>query len=120
MKKLRYFEESEFARCTPACKSSDICQDSLERLDECRALAGVPFVLNSCYRSYDYERKQGRSGKSAHCLGRAFDIKCTDSSARYRIIAAALQCGFSRIGVYKRFIHLDDAISLPTHVIWYG
>ena len=114
----RFFSEKEFTRCVPSCKREDICEDSLKRLDECRAVAGCPFHLNSAYRSRQYELEKGRTGNSAHTLGRAFDIRCVDNVQRWRIVSAALQCGFTRIGIGKRFIHLDDAVSLPTHRIW--
>lgn len=116
--KLKYFDESEFARCSPSCSSSDCCAESLERLDRARALAGVPFILNSAFRSRPHELSKGRSGNSAHTLGRAFDIRCTDNDSRWRIVNAAIQCGFTRIGIARTYIHIDDAISLPTHRIW--
>lgn len=114
----RFFSDEEFTRCKPSCKREDICEDSLRRLDECRALAGCPFILNSAYRPRQYELAKGRSGNSAHTLGRAFDIRCSDNVQRYRIVSAAIACGFNRIGIGRGFIHLDDAISLPTHRIW--
>lgn len=114
----KYFSDAEFRSCCPPCSEEDICKDSLARLERAREIAGIPFILNSAYRSRPYELSKGRSGKSAHTLGRAFDLRCIDNSSRYRIVSALLAAGFSRIGIGKRFIHADDAISLPSHRIW--
>ena len=71
---LKYFSESEFNRCTPACKMSDCKDFALRMLDAMRDYAGVPIILNSAYRSKEYEKKKGRTGSSSHCKGVAFDI----------------------------------------------
>lgn len=112
----KFFKESEFVRV--GCSISDLNPESLERLDRAREIAGVPFVINSAYRSPDYEREHGRSGSGAHTLGRAFDVACKDSLCRYRIIFGAISAGFTRIGIGKTFVHLDDALTLPNPRIW--
>lgn len=116
----KYFTEDEFVRASPSCRMSDMCDDTLCRFDRAREIAGVPFVVNSAYRSPEWDRSKGRSGTGAHTLGRAMDIRCTSSADRYRIIFGALSAGFCRIGVYPTFIHLDDAESLPHPVIWHS
>lgn len=80
----------------------------MERLQTARTLAGVPFKLNSAFRSEDYELAHKRSGKSMHCLGRAVDIKCVDSGNRYRIVNALIAAGFNGIGIDNTFIHVDN------------
>lgn len=118
MYKSIYFNEQEFEACTPSCKYEQINEGSLARLDLCRGLAKTPFVLSSAYRSREYEISKGRSGNGAHVDGRAFDIRCRDSVCRFRIVAAALEVGFTRIGIGKTFIHLDDSPNLTQNVIW--
>lgn len=118
MYKSIYFNEQEFEACTPSCKYEQINEGSLSRLDLCRGLAKTPFVLSSAYRSREYEISKGRSGNGAHVEGRAFDIRCRDSVCRFRIVAAALEVGFTRIGIGKTFIHLDDSPNLIQNVIW--
>lgn len=115
---LKYFNDDDFKRATPSCAISQMCPDFLARLDRARELAGVPFHVNSAYRSPDYEISKGRSGAGAHTFGRAVDIRCTDSASRWRIVFGALSAGFTRIGIGKRFVHLDDSISLPHPCIW--
>lgn len=87
-------------------------------MDKVRYVAGIPLVINSAYRSQDWELKQGRSGKSAHTKGKALDIRCNTSQNRYKIVNAALSCGIRRIGIGKSFVHLDNDTTLPQGVIW--
>lgn len=83
----------------------------MDRLDTARAYAGRPFIINSAYRTPEYELKHGRTGSSTHCLGRAVDIRCSDSVSRLIIVKSLLRAGFRRIGIAKTFIHVDDDIS---------
>lgn len=114
----KYFTDDDFKRASPSCSITQMCPDFLERLDRCREVAGIPFVVNSAYRTPEYEKSKGRSGSGAHTFGRAADIRCDDSVSRWRIVFAALQVGFMRIGIGKTFIHLDDSVSLPHPCIW--
>lgn len=94
---------------------SDCNPDSLRRLDALREHYNGPVILNSAYRSVEHELSKGRSGKSAHTLGRAFDIRCLNSADRFRLVYAALAVGFHRIGIGKNFIHVDDSCE-PRHL----
>lgn len=114
----RYFTEKEFNACTPSCSIIDMDGDFMEMLDKLRDIAGIPIVINCAYRSREWDLKKGRSGNSAHTKGKAVDIRCIDSSNRYKIIYAAIQLGFRRIGIADTFIHLDMDESLPQGVIW--
>lgn len=118
MYKSHFFTDEEFEACTPSCKRAQINDGSLARLDLCRSIAKTPFVLSSAYRSPEYEKSKSRSGCGAHTEGRAFDIRCVDSTLRMRIVRAALEVGFVRIGIGKTFIHLDDSPNLNQNVIW--
>lgn len=115
---MKYFEEREFNNCIPSCKMSDMDSRLLDILDKLREDAGIPIVLNCAYRSKDWDKRRGRSGNSAHCKGLAVDIRCNDSTNRYKIINSALSLGITRIGVAKSFIHLDIDESLPQNVMW--
>lgn len=115
MVKYPDFREDEFARCSPPCKLSDMDCCFMERLQTARTLAGVPFKLNSAYRSVEHELKRGRTGNSMHTKGRAVDIKCVDSGNRYRILESLIAAGFHGIGIDNRFIHVDDR---KTSLIW--
>lgn len=107
------FHEREFFNV--GCSLSDMNPAFMDRLQMARRLAGVPFIINSAYRSVEHEKAHKRSGQSMHCLGRAVDIKCVDSGSRHKILNALLQCGFNGIGIDNTFIHCDDR-SIP--LIW--
>lgn len=102
-----HFPESEFARCTPPCKSSDMSQELLDRLEYARALCGHPIRLTSAFRSFDYEQEKGRTGSSSHCKGLAVDIACAGEELRFQMVQSLLRAGFTRIGIAKTYIHAD-------------
>lgn len=86
-------------------------EELVKRLDWAREKAGVPFVLTSGYREGD---------PRAHGRGWAVDIRCRHSRTRYRMVAALIEVGFRRIGVYDRHIHADLDETLPDLVMWWG
>lgn len=90
----------------------------LAKLDQVREKAGIPLVLNSAYRSPEYERSKGHSGTGAHTLGAAVDIRCNTSANRYKIVKAALSCGIRRIGIGKTYVHIDVSRQHAQDVIW--
>lgn len=114
----KYFNDSEFRRCTPPCSISEMSGEFMDVLDKVRARAGIPLVLNSAYRTRSYELSHGRNGSSSHCQGKAVDIRCNTSQNRYKIVKAALECGVTRIGIGKTFVHLDIATDRVQQVIF--
>lgn len=112
-----FFSPEEFSKCTPQCCIDDMSSLFMYRLNIARYIAGVPFVLNSAYRSFDWEIAHNRSGTSSHCKGVAVDVRCFDDKTRQRIIYGAICAGFKRIGIHRSFIHLDfDTDKSPS--IW--
>lgn len=93
-----------------ACKGDGMilidraAMDSLQRL---RTLIGRPLIINSGYRSPEYNKKVGGAPKSQHVLGKAFDIKLTKEVSRDLIKYLAPNAGFSGIGDYDTFVHVD-------------
>ena len=114
----KYFKDSEFSACTPSCSIDQMDGVFLLLLDQVREYAGIPLVLNSAYRSPAWEKAHGRTGTSAHCQGRAVDIRCRTSSNRYKIVKAAMECGIRRLGIAPTYIHLDMADDHAQDVIW--
>ena len=99
--------------------SGSLMQDStLEKLDRARDIAGVPFVVNSGYRTQLHNAKVGGSDGSSHLQGYAVDLSCTTSINRFKIVKALLKAGFTRIGIAKTFIHADDDPNKSPEVIW--
>lgn len=115
----KYFSDREFKNCVPSCSIDDMDKDFMELLDKVREDAGIPLVINCAYRSKEWDKRRGRSGNSSHCRGKAVDIRCNDSSNRFKIIEAAIKNGITRIGVGKTYIHLDNDDSLPQGVVWH-
>lgn len=118
MIKSKYFSESEFQRCNPACSLQDMNQSTINRFDTARHIAGIPFVINSAYRSVAHEKSRNRAGTSSHTLGRALDIRCNSNRNRFLIVTALIKAGFTRIGIYSTFIHADDSPSHNPSIIW--
>lgn len=114
----KYFKEEEFNRCSPACSLQDMKQTTMSKLDTAREIAGIPFLLNSAYRSLEWDRAKGRSGTGAHTMGQAVDIKCTSDRNRFLIVTALIRAGFNRIGCEGNFIHADDSQKHSPNVFW--
>ena len=95
-------------------------QDFLDVMDDIRRKAGIPLVINCAYRSQAYDKKKGRSGNSAHTYGLAVDFRANTSATRYKIVKAALECGVTRIGIGKTFVHIDmgERVGLPANCMW--
>lgn len=115
---LEYFKDEEFKRAIPACSLSDMNEQFMLHLDECRHFAGIPFVINSAYRSVEYEKSKGRTGTSQHCKGLAVDLRCRTNAERFRIVSSLLAFGFRRIGIGSNFIHVDDGYPNSEPIIW--
>ena len=114
-----YFDEKEFARCAPPCGLEDMDERFMAKLDLARAKAGIPFVLNCAYRSRAWDLSKGRTGNSAHCSGKAVDIRCNTSANRMKIVQGLLAAGFTRIGIGRTFVHADNDETKPQGVIWH-
>ena len=93
---------------------------ALMMLDLARDKSGIPFIINSHYRTSEKSIAVGGSAKDAHteipCS--AFDIACSSSRDRFLIIKALLDAGFNRIGVAKGHIHVDKSDALDKNVVW--
>lgn len=103
----------------PKCSVSDMDEDFLDKLLFAQKLCGRKFRITSAFRTVAYEKSKGRSGRSAHCLGKAVDISTTDSKSRYVVVAALLHAGFNRIGIGKTFVHVDDDLKRAHPVIFH-
>jgi zinc D-Ala-D-Ala carboxypeptidase len=115
---IKHFSESEFTCDGVECY--DLMSDELLlKLETARVIAGIPFHLNSSWRSKAYnDSLENSSPNSAHLRGNAVDIACANSSDRYQIIDACMAAGFTRIGIANTFIHIDVDEDLPNNVIW--
>lgn len=55
---------------------------------------------------------------SEHLTGDGADASAVEGYKKYKIIKAAIELGFTRIGVGRTFIHLGISKSKPQFVIW--
>jgi len=110
-RKWAYFEESEV---------SDLDVELVAKLDMARSKAGVPFVITSGRRTPEQNERVLGVDASAHITGKAVDLRCHDSSVRYKMVKALLDAGFNRVGIYDKHLHVDIDDSKDQNVIWIG
>lgn len=115
----RFFTQRDFDTAVPRCSIDDMSTRFMTRLDQAREYAGVPFIVNSAYRTIEHEKAKGRDGSSSHTKGIAVDLKAANSRSRYRILQGLLKVGFTRIGIGKGFIHVDEDEEKDQQVIWH-
>lgn len=115
---MKYFNIDEFDSPDEPGSGQYMDDDFLEMLDRARDFAGVPFVINSGYRTKAHNTKVGGTKNSAHLDGFAADIRCNASRERMYIVGALLEAGFNRIGIGNGFIHVDNDPTKPEDVIW--
>lgn len=118
---LKYFDYSEFD--SPDIEGSGkkyMNQRFLDKLDVARGIAGIPFIINSGYRSIEHNLAVGGIKNSSHLKGLAADIECDTDEDRYKITQALLKAGINRIGIKgsNGFIHCDIDPSKNKNRIW--
>lgn len=124
---FKYFKFSEFD-CVKngkilATGKENMDIDFIKKLDTARDIAGIPFKINSGFRTPEYnvylESKGFKVAKnSPHMKGLAADISTKNSKQRYRVIDALLKAGFRRIGIGETFVHCDTDESKSLDIIW--
>jgi zinc D-Ala-D-Ala carboxypeptidase len=91
--------------------------DFLNKLDEAREYAGIPFAINSAYRPKTHPLSISNPS-SSHIKGLAVDISVKDSITRFKVLDALIAVGFTRIGIAGTFIHVDLDFDKAQDVIW--
>lgn len=115
---VKHFKRIEFDSPDIINSGNSMDIDFVLQLNEARKVAGIPFIINSGFRSRSHNIKVGGTIDSSHLLGLAVDIKCTNSKDRFTIIQALLSVGFNRIGIRGDFIHVDADLDKTINVIW--
>ena len=87
-------------------------------LNAAREDAGIPFVIDSGTRCEVNNALSGGAPDSAHLDGWAADIRAVSARARYTILKALLDAGFTRIGIGSTFIHADCDPNKFKEVAW--
>ena len=104
-----YWRWPNFTPKEIACKGTGkllVNEDSMDRLQALRTEIGLPFHVNSGYRSPEYNKKVGGAPNSFHMQGMAFDISLSNLN-RGIMAEKAEDYGFNGIGQYNSFIHID-------------
>jgi uncharacterized protein YcbK (DUF882 family) len=108
----------------PECWREERAIPLAKAFERIRELCGFPILVNSGYRTFDYNWKIGGAAKSQHMEGRALDLSpvfFTEVNLR-KILAAAKQSRteglITAIGVYPTFIHMDTRPGTPRN--WGG
>ena len=119
-----YFRPSEFNDTKTNTGGSKMHPDFIEKLNQARAEAGIPFYIAIGYHEHsnpNYAFKKGNliTPYDPFTSGKAVAIKYNGSSQSTKIVAALLKVGFKRIGVHSDFVY-TDAISLLTVVEKYS
>ena len=119
---LKWFRLSEFDCPTQEGSGRHMDKTFMDMLEKAREIAQVPFIINSGYRTKEYNATlTGASKNSSHtnipC--NACDISAKDSITRYKILEALIKVGFNRIGIGKNFIHCDTDKNKSQEVVWH-
>jgi len=94
-------------------------EELMYKIDAMRTECAFPFRITSGYRTPAYNATLKDSvTDSAHTLGLAVDISCTDSTKRSKMIRSAFNNGITRIGISETFLHFDIDPKKPQNVVW--
>ena len=115
---LKYFKLTEFDSPDEVGSGYKMDKEFLIKLDYARSIAGIPFKINSGYRTKSHNKFVGGRVGSSHIKGVAADIGYYGSRERYLILHALIQVGITRLGIAKGFIHCDVDKAKDPDVIW--
>lgn len=119
---FKYFAWSEFdSPDQPGSGKLHMSEQFVHVLDDVRACAGFPFIVNSGYRTESHNAKVGGVSNSSHLQGIAVDIAAPTEAQKRTIAKCAIRNGITRIGWGRTFIHLDMDSSKTQQIVWgYG
>jgi uncharacterized protein YcbK (DUF882 family) len=103
------FSSGEFdCKCiNPDCQETLIDTELVEKLQSLRDTLGIPLYINSAYRCLKHNAAIRGSRDSQHMLGKAVDISVRNRVSHSTIIFRAGLAGFTGLGEYPTFVHLD-------------
>ena len=112
---MKYFEESEF-------NNFEMMDEKLlSMLDSLREVYGYPIKITSDYRSPEHPIEAAKKQPGEHAYGAAVDIESVGGGKTFRLVKAAIEVGFTRIGISRKrgFIYLGIGYpGAPETTIW--
>ncbi len=112
---MKHFNESEFNEFDKMDKALLIMLDNL------REVYGYPIKLTSTYRSPEHPIEARKTKPGEHAHGAAVDIACIGGEATFKLVKAAIEVGFTRIGISRKnnFVHVGVGYDgAPPITIW--
>tara|TARA_R100000329_G_scaffold100438_1_gene82881 strand:+ start:1040 stop:1384 length:345 start_codon:yes stop_codon:yes gene_type:complete len=112
---MKYFDKSEF-------NNFEMMDEKLlSMLDKMRGIYGYPIKITSDYRSPEHPIEAAKEQPGEHAYGAAVDIVSDGGGKTFRLVKAAIEVGFTRIGISRKkgFIHLGIGYpGAPEKTIW--
>ena len=106
------FKYSEFS--CPCCgKTRPINPNLIYRLQNLRDKINKPIYISSGIRCKKENKRVGGYSRSPHMAGKAVDIYAKKTTLN-DLALAARDVGFTRVGLYKSFIHIDILRPVPS------
>ncbi|MFW5981545.1 MAG: YcbK family protein [bacterium] len=103
----RDFSLKEF-ECKDGSHQVVVHRELVLKLQKLRDRLGFPIIINSAYRNKTHNKAVGGSDNSQHLKGTAVDISLHNQKLDIETIGTlAEKIGFTGIGYYDTFIHLD-------------
>lgn len=116
---VKNFSPSEFdSPDAPGSGLVEMATRLILMLQMAREISGVPFTINSGFRTVEHNKKVGGKADSSHLKGMAADISTPNSAFRYAILRGLYRVGFNRIGIASTFIHVDIDPTKFKNVVW--
>ena len=108
------FTLEEF-RCPCGCGIAKPAPLMVKRLQATRTIIDRAIIITSGSRCARYNKEIGGSDTSTHVpiympdqYSHGADIEVLNSTYRFHLVHGLLVAGFTRIGVYDNFVHVDD------------
>lgn len=99
------FKLYEF-ECRDGNKEVKVDDQLVIKLQKLRDLIERPITIVSAYRNPEYNKRVGGVANSQHVLGKAADIKVNGMTPK-QVAKYAESAGFTGIGIYDSFTHVD-------------
>ena len=112
-----HFSKKEFD-CQCGCDTGEISMELVNKLESARVDFGRGMRINSGIRCLEHNRKIGSRDTSSHIKCVAADVSCTNMEDRLKLMTILLKY-FTRLGINKKFIHVDVDSDKPNGVFLY-